>query len=92
VSEVDILVPEDLLGEVMTDLQTRRSTITGIEAKGPYQLIKAKTPLAELDRYTTALRSLTQGKASFKKRFAEYAPVPSDIQDKLIRDYNGSEN
>jgi elongation factor G len=92
VSEVDILVPEDLLGDVMTDLQTRRSTITGIEAKGPYQLIKAKTPLAELDRYTTALRSLTQGKASFKKRFAEYAPVPSDIQDKLIRDYNGSEN
>jgi elongation factor G len=92
INEVDILVPEDLLGDVMTDLQTRRSTIMGIEAKGSYQLVKAKTPLAELDRYTTSLRSLTQGRASFKNKFAEYAPVPMDIQDKLIKNYNGSEN
>lgn len=92
VNELDVLVPEELLGDVMTDLQTRRSTIMGIEAKGQYQLIKAKTPLAELDRYTTSLRSITQGRASFKKRFAEYAPVPPNIQEKLIHDYNGSEN
>lgn len=92
VSELDITVPEDLLGEVMTDLQSRRSTILGIEAQGSSQLIKAKTPLAELDRYTTVLRSLTQGRASFKNKFAEYAPVPSDIQKKLISNYNGTEN
>ena len=92
INELDVLVPEELLGDVMNDLQTRRSTIMGIEQKGQYQLIKAKTPLAELDRYTTSLRSLTQGRASFKKRFAEYAPVPSNIQEKLIQDYNESEN
>lgn len=92
VTELDILVPEDLLGEVMTDLQSRRSTILGIEAQGANQLIKAKTPLAELDRYTTVLRSLTQGRASFKKKFAEYAPVPSDIQEKLIKAYQSTDN
>ncbi|TRX54878.1 elongation factor G [Fulvivirga sp. M361] len=92
VSQVDILVPEELLGDVMTDLQTRRSTITGIEAKGQYQLVKAKTPTAELDRYTTSLRSLTQGRASFKEKFAEYAPVPAHIQEELIKNYNGFEN
>ncbi|MEP1782288.1 elongation factor G [Reichenbachiella sp.] len=92
VTELDILVPEDLLGEVMTDLQSRRSTILGIEAQGANQLIKAKTPLAELDKYTTVLRSLTQGRASFKKKFAEYAPVPSDIQEKLIKAYQSTDN
>lgn len=91
-NELDVLVPEDLLGDVMTDLQSRRATIMGIEAKDSYQLIKAKTPLSELDRYTTALRSLTHGRASFNKRFSEYAPVPADIQDKLIKDYQDSEN
>lgn len=92
VGEVDILVPEELMGDVMTDLQTRRSTITGIETQGQYQLIKAKTPLAELDRYTTSLRSLTQGRASFTKKFAEYAPVPANIQDRLIKEYSEAEN
>lgn len=92
VGEIDILVPEELMGDVMTDLQTRRSTITGIETQGQYQLIKAKTPLAELDRYTTSLRSLTQGRASFKKRFAEYAPVPANIQEQLIKEHSQMEN
>lgn len=90
--ELDVLVPEDLLGDVMTDLQSRRATIMGIEAKDSYQLIKTKTPLSELDRYTTTLRSLTHGRASFNKKFSEYAPVPSDIQEQLIRDYQEAEN
>ncbi len=92
IDQLDILVPEELLGDVMTDLQARRSTITSIESQGAYQLIKAKTPLAELDRYTTSLRSLTQGRASFTKKFAEYAPVPPQLQAQLIKEYSDMEN
>jgi elongation factor G len=72
-----------VMGEVMGDLQTRRSLIMGIDSQRNYQVIKAKTPLAELDRYTTALRSLSQGRASFRQQFAEFSPVPMEIQQKL---------
>ncbi|MEQ9288383.1 MAG: elongation factor G [Cyclobacteriaceae bacterium] len=92
INEMKILVPEELMGEVMTDLQTRRSLIMGIETKGNYQVIKAKTPLAELDKYTTSLRSITQGRASFQSKFAEYAPVPGDIQKQLISTYSDNGN
>ncbi len=88
VNELEVMVPEDLMGDVMTDLQTRRSVILGMDTKGNYQVIKAKTPLAELDRYTTTLRSLTQGKANFTSKFAEYAPVPHDIQQGLASEYD----
>ncbi len=81
---LDILVPEELTGEVMSDLQTRRALIMGIDTRGNHQVINAKVPLAEMDRYTNALRSLTQGRASFTSHFAEYAPVPGNIQDQLI--------
>ncbi len=82
-----IQVPEELMGDVMTDLQTRRSIILGIEAKGNYQIIKAKTPLAELGKYSTSLRSLTQGRASFRSSFAEFALVPSNVQEVLIKNH-----
>ncbi len=84
VQELEVMVPEDLMGDVMTDLQGRRSVVLGMEAKGHYQIIKAKTPLAELDRYSTALLSITQGKGSFTSRFSEYAIVPNDVQSKLV--------
>jgi elongation factor G len=83
--ELDVLVPDELMGDVMTDLQTRRSIILGMDSKGHYKVIKAKTPLAELHKYSTALRSVTQGRASFSSRFSEYAPVPMDIQMKLMK-------
>jgi elongation factor G len=83
--DVEIATPDDVMGEVMGDLQTRRSLIMGIDSKGNYQVIKARTPLAELDRYTTSLRSLTQGRANFSHRFAEFAPVPFEIQQKLAK-------
>jgi elongation factor G len=81
--EMEVMVPEELMGDVMSDLQGRRSIIQGMEAQGRYQVIKATTPLAEQYRYTTALKSLTQGRASFKRRFREYAPVPFDVQKEL---------
>jgi elongation factor G len=91
INDLKILVPEELMGDVMTDLQTRRSIIIGIEAKGNYQVINTKTPLAELDKYTTALRSITQGRASFKSKFTEYAPVPDEIQRQLISGYSSDD-
>lgn len=83
--DIEVATPDDVMGEVMGDLQTRRSLIMGIDSKGNYQVIKARTPLAELDRYTTSLRSLTQGRASFTQRFAEFSPVPFEIQQKLAK-------
>ncbi len=82
--EMEILVPEELMGDVMSDLQSRRSIIGGMESQGRYQLIRATTPLAEQYKYTTALKSMTQGRASFKRRFKEYAPVPYEVQKSLL--------
>lgn len=84
--DLEILVPEEIMGEVMGDLQTRRSLIMGIDSKGNYQIIKARTPLAELDRYSTTLRSLSQGRASFSQKFAEFAQVPFEVQQKLAKE------
>lgn len=83
--DLEILLPEEVMGDVMGDLQTRRSLIMGIDSKGHYQVIKARTPLAELDRYSTTLRSLSQGRASFSHRFAEFVPVPFEVQAKLAQ-------
>lgn len=85
ICELDVMVPEEIMGDVMGDLQTRRSLIMGIDTKGNYQVIKARTPLAELNKYSTSLRSLSQGRASFNQKFAEYVPVPFEIQQKLAK-------
>jgi elongation factor G len=85
--DLEIMLPEDVMGEVMGDLQTRRSLIMGMDTKDNYQIIRAKTPLAELDKYSTALRSLSQGRARFTQRFSEYAPVPFDLQQKLSKNF-----
>jgi elongation factor G len=91
VYDVEVMVPEELMGDVMTDLQSRRSIIIGMDAVNHYQVIKARTPLAEMYKYTTTLRSLTQGRASFKAKFAEYAPVPPDLQQKLYEEHQAEE-
>jgi elongation factor G len=83
--DLEISVPEDVMGDVMGDLQTRRSLIMGMDSKGSYQVIKARTPLAELDRYSTTLRSITQGRANFTQKFSEYVPVPFEVQNKVAQ-------
>jgi elongation factor G len=83
--DLEVMVPEEMMGDVMGDLQTRRSIIMGMDSKGSYQVIKARTPLAELDRYSTTLRSLTQGRAMFKQTFADYVAVPFEVQSKLAK-------
>lgn len=85
VYDVEIMLPEEVMGEVMGDLQTRRALIMGMDSKGNYQVIKARVPLAELDKYSTTLRSLSQGRASFTQRFADFVPVSFDLQQKLSK-------
>ena len=89
--DVEVIVPEEKMGEVMTDLQGRRALIMGMDSEGNYQRIRAKVPLAEMNRYSTALSSLTSGRATYDMVFAEYAQVPSDIQDKLLKAYEEEE-
>jgi elongation factor G len=91
IQDLEVMVPEELMGDVMTDLQTRRSIIQGMDNNGMYQIIKAKTPLAEMYKYTTSLRSITQGRASFTTKFAEYSPVPMDIQQRLMKEMQEAE-
>lgn len=89
--QVEILCPDELTGAVMGELQTRRGLVEGIEVEGNFQKIVARMPLAEMDGYSSSLRSLTQGRAKFKSKFSEYYPVPYEIQQKLIEDYRHKE-
>jgi elongation factor G len=88
---VEVLVPEEKMGDVMTDLQGRRAIIMGMDSEGNYQKIKAKVPLSEMNRYSTALSSITSGRAMYSMSFDEYAPTPGDIQDKLLKEYEAQE-
>jgi elongation factor G len=85
--DLEVLCESDMMGEIMGDLQTRRAVIMGIDADGHYQKIMARVPLATLHDYSSTLRSLTQGKAKFNLKMAEYQAVPSDVQAKLIDEH-----
>lgn len=84
---VEIILPEEQTGDVMSDLPLRRAIIEGIEADGHYQVIKVSMPLAELDHYATVLRSMTQGRATYSAAFAQYQQVPMQLQHKLHAEY-----
>lgn len=84
--ELTLKVPEDMVGNVMTELQTRRCIIQGIESADNYQILKCIAPESELFGFSTELRSLTKGRATFKTSFYEYQPVPSNIQDSLVKE------
>lgn len=87
VYDLEVMCDAEVMGNVMGDLQTRRAIIMGMDAEGHYQVIRARVPLKELHKYSSTLRSLTQGKAKFSMSFAEYAAVPADIQAKLTAEY-----
>lgn len=84
VYEVDVFCPDDQVGAVMGDLQTRMAVVEGMEAEGHFQKITAKVPLAQMHQYSSSLRSLTQGRARFNMRFHSYAPVAYEVQRKLM--------
>lgn len=82
---VEILCSNDVMGDVMSDLQSRRALIMGISAEGHYQKITAKVPIAEMYKYSSALRSITQGKAKFTRAFSEFQAVTPEVQHDLIK-------
>lgn len=91
VFDVEATAPDTMMGDIMSELQSRRSIITGMDTLNGYQVIKARTPQAELDKLFAALRNVTQGKAKVHAEFAEYAPVPPEIQKKLSDEYQKEE-
>jgi elongation factor G len=84
IQDLTVKVPEDMVGSVMTDLQSRRSVIQGIDSVDHYQILRCTVPEAELFGYSTNLRSLTQGKATFKSSFSSFQAVPTNIQETLV--------
>jgi elongation factor G len=84
---LEILCSDTAMGDVMSDLQSRRAIIQGMGTEGHYQKIMAKVPLAEMYQYSSSLRAITQGRAKFSRSFAEYTAVPHDIQQQLIANY-----
>lgn len=91
VYNVDILVPSEKMGDVMSDLQGRRSIILGMNSEGGYEKISTKIPLAEMSKYATVLSSLTNGRATYTMKFDEYTQVPMDIQEKLLAAYEAEQ-
>lgn len=88
VFDLEASAPDVMMGDIMSELQSHRSVITGMDT----HVIKARTPQAELDRLYASLRNVTQGKAKVKAVFAEYAPVPGDVQKKLSEEYRKTEH
>lgn len=86
VYDVEIYVPADYMGDVMSDLSTRRGQIQGMDSEGSLQTIKAKVPLSEMNRYYTHLKSISQGRATYQMKFSGYAAVPRDIQERIMKE------
>ncbi len=85
--DLEVLVPADYMGDVMSDLQGRRAIIMGMDSEAGYQKLVAKIPLKELANYSISLSSLTGGRASFNTKFANYELVPNDVQQNLIKEH-----
>ena len=90
--DVEVFVPSDKMGDVMSDLQGRRGMIMGMSSENGYEKLVAKVPLKEMSSYSTSLSSLTGGRASFIMKFASYELVPGDVQDKLMKEFEANEN
>ncbi|HOO18905.1 MAG TPA: elongation factor G [Paludibacteraceae bacterium] len=88
--DVEVLAPSDRLGDVMSDLQSRRAVIMGMHSEKGFEKLNAKVPLKELGNYSTTLSSLTGGRATFTMKFASYELVPMDIQEKLLKEYEAT--
>ena len=84
---VEILVPSDKMGDVMSDLQNRRAMIEGMSSDKGFERLVARVPLSEMYRYSTTLNSLTNGRATYSMKFSSYEQVPAEVQDKLLKAY-----
>jgi elongation factor G len=88
--DITVKVPEEFMGDVMGDISSRRGKISGMDTEGPFQIIKAKVPLAELYKYSTHLRSLTSGRGVHARAFSHYETVPKEVEEKVIEEYTKS--
>ena len=84
--EIEISVPDDYTGDVMGDMSSRRGKILGMEPISKWQRIRATAPLSELYKYSTTLRSLTQGRGTYSRKFSHYEEVPRDFAGKVIEE------
>jgi elongation factor G len=84
IMKIEIVTPEDYLGDISADLNRRRATIEGMDSRGLHRILKAKVPLSEQFGYVTALRTLSSGRAMFSMEFSHYERVPNDIQEELV--------
>ena len=91
VYNVEVLVPSDKMGDVMSDLQGRRDIIMGMSSEKGLEKIQARVPLKEMSSYSTALSSITGGRSSFSMKFASYELVPGDVQEKLLKEYEATQ-
>lgn len=90
--DLEVYVPADYMGDVMSDLQGRRALIMGMDSEAGYQKLQAKIPLKELNNYSISLSSLTGGRASFTTKFASYELVPNEVQQALIAAHEAEED
>ncbi|MDQ4139881.1 MAG: elongation factor G, partial [Bacteroidota bacterium] len=88
IQEIEVSVPAAIMGDAMTELQIRRSIILSMESEKGFQVIKARIPLAELDKFLSSLRNISQGRAKVRNQFADYAPVPTDLQKRITEEYH----
>jgi elongation factor G len=91
VYDVEIMVPSDRMGDVISDLQGRRGMVLGMSSEKRFEVIKARVPLAEMNKYSTALSSITGGRAMYTMKFSEYTQVPGDVQEAVIKAYSEEE-
>ncbi len=82
--DIEVKVPEEYMGDVMGDISSKRGKISGMDSEGTFQVIKAKVPVAELHKYSTTLRSMTQGRGIFTQKFSHYEEVPHDMAQKIV--------
>lgn len=88
---LETIVPGDRMGDCMTDLQGRRGVVMGMDSDGEYQVIRAKVPLAEMNKYSTSLSSITSGRGTYNMTYADYQQVPADVQTALLKAYEESQ-
>jgi elongation factor G len=89
IMEVEVSVPEDFMGDVIGDLNSRRGRIQSMEDRGNLKIVKSEVPLSEMFGYSTDLRSATQGRATYSMQFDHYEPVPNSIAEEIVAKVKG---
>ena len=88
--QVEVVTPEEYMGDVIGDLSSRRGIVEGMEQRGTYHVVNAKVPLSEMFGYATDLRSMSQGRADFTMQFDRYDEVPQSIASDIVDSQSGS--